>query len=188
MSKIVYHGSNQANIEELKAHKSTHKLSCIYATPNRTVALLHMGRGNGDLDTRVYHIDGKIELVERRKGILKKLYDRAGYLYELDGSTFKHYDYLWHLEVISFEKTIKPLTKTYYKNILNSLYIESKKGNIIIYEYPNRPQDMPLDNSDLIDKFITFEKNGLKGAIDDLLKVYPEFTTIVEEKLKNNYL
>ncbi len=181
MESVVYHGSPNGDIEVLTAHKSTHQKNCIYATDNKAVALLFMGKGKGDLDTRISNVDGKAELVERRPGVLKSLYSKAGYLYELDGTTFNHYDYLWSLEVISFESEIKPIKKTFYPNILEAIIEEEKKGNITIYRYPDRPLDMPLDNSDLIEKYIGFERQGLKGAVDDLLEVYPEFLDVVKE-------
>lgn len=145
-----------------------------------------MGKGKGDLDTMIATIDGKLVLVERRTGILNSIYNKDGYIYELDGSTFSHYDYLWSEEVISFEESIKPLSKTYYKNILEGLIEEEKKGNIIIYRYPNRPKSLPLDNSDLIEIYIYFEKSGLTGAIKELLEVYPEFTEIVKDELNKS--
>ena len=175
---VVYHGSSNSNLEIIKSHKSTHKLDCIYATDNIVVALLFICDSNGDLDTRVSSVNGKLELVERREGVLKSLYDRDGYIYVLDGSTFSHYDYLWSKEVISFEKELKPVEKIYIKNVLDSIFEEEKKGNIKIYRYPDRPKDVPLDNSDLIDKFIGF------GAVDDLLKIYPEFSDIVKKRMK----
>lgn len=181
MNKIVYHGSPNGNLELLVARRSTHQKKCIYATDNKVVALLFMGKGNGDLDTRISNVNGKLELVERRFGILEKLYNRERYLYELDGVTFNHYDYLWSLEVISFEKEIKPRNKIYYPCILDAIIEEEKEGNIIIYRYPSRPQDMPVDNSDLIKKYVSFEKQGLTGAIFDLLSIYPEFSSRVEE-------
>lgn len=187
MRQIVYHGSPNGDIEELVAHKSTHQKECIYATDNKVIALLFMGKGNGDLDTKIM-INGKLQLVERREGILNDLYNKDGYLYELDGTTFSHYEYLWSGEVISFERRIKPIKKIYYENILNSIVEEEKKGNIVIYRYPNRPKDIPLDNSDLIDKFIDFEKSGLKGALNHMLNIYPEFAPIVKEKMDKNKL
>ena len=181
MNAIVYHGSPNGTIETLKAHKSTHQKRCIYATDNRVVALLFMGRGHGDLDTRISSVNGKPELVERRGGVLETLYNRKGYLYELDGTTFEHYNYLWSLEVISFEEELKPLRCIYYPNILDAIVEEEQKGNIIIYRYPNRPKDMPLDNSKKKKKYILFEKNGIKGAIAELIDIYPEFVKKVEE-------
>lgn len=182
MDCLVYHGSSNSNIDSLRAHSSTHKVECIYATDRRVVALLYICDSNGDLDTKLFSVDGNVELVERRKGILEKLYNRDGYLYVLDGSSFSHYDYLWSMEVISFEKEIKPLKKIYIKNILSEILEEAKKGNIKIYRYPDRPLDVPLDNSDLIDKFIRFEDSGLTGAVDHLLRIYPEFSEIVNKK------
>lgn len=175
MEKIVYHGSPDGNIKVLKPHMSTHQKNCIYATDNKVVSFLFMGKGNGDLDKRISHVDGKIELVERRPGILEQLYNKGGYLYELDGSTFDHYDFLWSQEVISYASEIKPLNVTYYPCILDAINEEEKKGNIIVYRYPDRPESVPLDNSDLIEKYINFEKQGLKGSIDRLLAIYPEF-------------
>lgn len=82
MNKIVYHGSPDGTIELLTAHRSTNQKKCIYATDNKVVALLFMGKGNGDLDTRLSSVNGKPELVERRPGVLEKLYNKEGYLYE----------------------------------------------------------------------------------------------------------
>lgn len=181
MNKIVYHGSPDGTIEKLVPHKSTHQKNCIYATINKTVALLFTGKGNGDLDTWISHEKGKIELVERRPGILEKLYNKEGYLYELDGTTFNHYNYLWSQEVISFENEIKPLNKTKIPNILDALIEEEKQGNLIIYRYPNRPKDVPSDNSDLIEKYISFENQGISGSVSYLLSIYPEFSSRLEE-------
>lgn len=91
--------------------------------------------------------------------------------------------YLWEPEVISFEEALKPIKKVYYDNILNTLIKEERNGNIKIYRYPNRPNYIPLDNSDLIDRYIYFEKQGIEHAIDSLLEVYPEFKDKVLEKL-----
>ena len=186
MNKIVYHGSSRGDIDFLTPHISTHRKNCIYATENKVIAMLFMGRDMGDLDTVKDYRNGMPILIERRKGILEKSYNNSGYIYELDGSTFMHYDYLWKPEVISFENSIQPIKKVYYDNILKELKKEEEKGNIKIYKYPDRPNNIPLDNSDLIDKYIKFELNGIKGAIESLLTVYPEFEPIVIEKLNSN--
>lgn len=181
MEKVVYHGSPKGDIEKLTAHKSTHQKNCIYATDNKVIAFLFMGKGNGDLDTRIGTSNGNLELVERRPGVLESMYNKEGYLYELDGSTFDHYDYLWSQEVISFEEEIIPLNKTYYASILDELNKAEQEELITIYRYPNRPDSMPLDNSDLIEKYISFEEQGLKGSVSRLLSIYPEFTDQVEK-------
>lgn len=42
----------------------------------------------------------------------------------------------------------------------NIVYYGNPKGNLILYEYPNRPKDMPIDNSNLLDKYVLSEKKG----------------------------
>lgn len=123
-------------------------------------------------------------LVERRPGVLSNLYNKCGYIYELPGNTFEHYDYLWTPEVISFESEVVPIKVEYHENILESLKKMADNGLLKLYQYPSRPDYIPIDNSDLIDKYIWFENQGLNGSIDSLLKVYPEFKEQVEEKLK----
>jgi hypothetical protein len=181
MEGIVYHGSNNGNITELKPNVSTHRRNCIYASPSPLVALLFSSRGNGDLDTMICKINDELTLVERRPGVLNNLYNKPGYLYELDATTFNHYDYLWSSEVISFEP-VKVNKKIVIDNILDNIINEEKLGNIKIYKYPDRPNDVPLDNSDLIDKYIKFEDSGIKGAINKLLEVYPEFEDLIKSK------
>lgn len=184
MEGKVYHGSPNGNLKILEQRVSTHGKSCIYATDNRVIALLFAGKGLGDLDTVIAKIDGRLCLVERREGVLEKIYNKAGYLYQLDGATFNHYDYLWSQEVISFEPVeIEQMTKI--DNLLEEIEFESYQDHIDIYRYPNRPQNIPLDNSDLIDKYIEFEQKGKKGAIAYLLSVYPEFEDIVADRLNN---
>lgn len=191
MNKKVYHGSPKGDINIIKAHTSIHKKECIYATDDLAVAMMFMGRGNGDLDTVKIYDRGMPVLVERRPGIFEKLYNKPGYIYELPSETFEHYDYLWLPEVVSFEKEIVPIKKEYHENILKSLEELANNGRLKLYKYPDRPEYIPLDNSDLIEKYIKFENQGIAGAITSLLVVYPEFKERVLEKnkqLKRNRL
>lgn len=174
MKGIVYHGSVQDNIEILMPKIGTHRKKCVYASRNKCVALLFANRGNGDLDTMIGTINKELMIVERRAGILNELYNHKGYIYALEDTTFAHYKYLWSRELISFEP-VEVKNKIEVPNILKKLEDEEKKKHIKIYRYPSRPASIPLDNSDLIAKYKKFEEKGLKGSIDKLLSVYPEF-------------
>ncbi len=179
----MYHGSPIDNLEIIEPVLGTHNKRCVYATPERVVSLLFMGKRYGDLDTMIASIDGKLVLVERREGVFASLYNKSGILYSLDASSFNHYDYLWSREVISFEP-VKVIKKETINNIMDSILLEEKKGKIKVYHYPDRPKSVPLDNSDLIDKYIKFELGGKKGSIEYLLSQYPEFTEKVSNRLK----
>lgn len=182
MKDYVYHGSSKDNLKIIEPSISTHNKNCVYATPYPEFALLFMSDAT-DLDVRITSIDNKLTIIERKDNVLSTLYNKKGYLYTLDGSSFKHYDYLMSREVISFE-SVKVIKKEIIDNILDRLLEYERLGKLKIYHYPDRPSDMPLDNSDLIDQFINIEKNGRKGAIDFLLSKYPEFEKIIKEKIK----
>ena len=51
-----------------------------------------------------------------------------------------------------------------------------------MYLYPNRPDYIPLDNSDLIPKVIRWSKKGLK--IGNFFELYPELTDMFYEELE----
>ena len=59
-------------------------------------------------------------------------------------------------------------------NILEEIIKLSGEGEINLYTYPNRPSHIPLDNSDLIEKYTRFEEMGIKGALDRLYEIYPD--------------
>lgn len=183
MEGIVYHGSLVQDLDVITRHKSTHMKECVYASPDEVVALIFMGKGHGDLDTLSGTQDGELILVERRPGVLKQLYDKSGMMYELSAENFNHYDYLWGKEVISFSDE-KVLRKRRVENILDELNEKQIEGAIRIYSYPDRPENVPLDNSDLIEKYIDFEKRMGPGPLKELLEIYPEFKDRVEEILK----
>lgn len=79
---MVYHGSPYSNLKYIEYNKSTHQINAIYASYNLVIAMMFMGRGNGDLDTvKGLFKDDIPYIVERRKGILDKLYNHDGYIY-----------------------------------------------------------------------------------------------------------
>lgn len=184
---VVYHGSPYGGLKVIKRNVSTHRKSCVYATDNEVVAYLFLARGNEDLDTVIGINDKEVLIVERREGVFNNLYNKSGYMYELDDKNFSHYDYLWSSEMISFEDE-KVISEKKIENVLDKLYELRNNGKLKMYIYPNRPFDIPLDNSDLIDKYINAEKKGVVGAIDHMLHVYPEFKNEVEKRLKEEII
>lgn len=95
----------------------------------------------------------------------------------MDGKNFNHYDYLWQPEVISFfdEPVLEEIE---IENVLEKLRIFQNEGRLKIYDYPNRPDNIPMDNSDLIENAKLFESMGIKGAEEQLYKLYPQLKRI----------
>lgn len=184
MNDIVYHGSPVKDLDVIKSNISSHNIECIYASENIVVAMMFMGKTN-DLQT-LKAMEGETPvLVERKEGILQKAYNKSSYIYLLPGKTFSHQNFLWKPEVISTEKSIKPITMIKCDNILESLKLQAENGKLKLYLYPDKPHYIPDDNSDLIDIYIRYEKNGIKGAIKQLIDEYPEFENIVNNKMNN---
>ena len=61
----------------------------------------------------------------------------------------------------------------YIPNIFEKIKEYNEKGEIVLYRYPQRPDFIPEDDSDLVEKYIRFEKMGHKGAIDNFLSMFP---------------
>ena len=177
----VYYGSQNGEIEEITSVKNASGKDVIYATDNEIMALILSNPGKGDLDTVRVVIDGKPTLVERRAGVLEGLLNTKGYVYELDGTSFNHDSNAREYEVFSEQDSIKPTKKVEYENVLEELRKLAGEGKLELYEYPNRPEQIPADNSDLVDKYVFYFNNGVTTALDDLLDVYPEFA----EEIKN---
>ena len=181
--KYVYHGSNVANLETIKCNRSTHLKKWVYATYSEAIATIFLSPYHSDY---YYHLSGDgikypIELVERKKGMFKKIFNCSGYIYTLNDKNFKKNMTNWSAEVIS-EKEEKVVSCKYIDNVYNEIINLAKKKKLKLYLYPDRPKHVPIDNSDLIKKVINWKEKGLN--IDNFFKLYPELLNKYQEELK----
>ena len=182
----VYHGSSIPNLEVIKQHKSTHMKERVYACHSKGIATIFLSKQGSDL---FYSLsgDGKnypVELVERKPGMFKKIFNCSGYIYKLDASNFKENQTGWSAEVVS-DTDEKVISSEYIENIYDELIKLDKEGLIKLYLYPNRPDYVPIDNSDLIPKVLRWYKNGFN--INNFYNIYPELKDkFIEELEKAN--
>ncbi len=183
--EYVYHGSKISGLKEIEPRVSTHLQSLVYATKSPCLATIFLRDDGGDL---VYHLSGTGTsespacLVERLPGIFNKIYSNGGSIYTLDGSQFKERDGFWSGEVVAEGKQ-QVLNEEKIDNVLERLEEYTKTGILKLYHYPDRPDSIPLDNSDLIDRYIKHYRNGHVNSIVNLLNLYPEFTEEVNNRL-----
>lgn len=178
----VYHGSSTGDIKVLEPRVKTHLKKYVYASANPVIALIFAAKHNGDLDFDLSIKGGKVIFTERREGVFDK-YNTPGYLYTIKGDNFKHVEDLWEGEVVS-ETEEEVESCQYIENILEKLYEYAQNDLIIINRYPNKPPFIPTDDSDLVDKYIGFEKIGHIGAVDSLIYYFPALKEKVFAKLK----
>lgn len=103
--------------------------------------------------------------------MFKKIFDCSGYIYKLDATNFKSGQTSWTAELVS-DKEEKVIETIYIENVYKELIKLNEEGLIKIYLYPERPNRIPNDNSDLINKVIKWQKNGFD--INKFYKLYPE--------------
>ena len=178
--KYVYHGSNASNLKIIKRNKSTHKQNWVYATKSEAIATIFLSKNGSDLYYYLGNIKNKVILVERKKGMFKKIFNTSGSIYKLNSINFKENMTGWSEEVVS----------NYDENVINEKKIDSvyeelikldKEDKIKLYLYPDRPPFIPLDNSDLIPKVIKWKQLGFN--INNFFILYPELNDKFYEEL-----
>lgn len=171
--KYVYHGSSTANLKIIKPNESTHMKKWVYACASKAISTIFLSPLGNDL---YYYLSGDginypVELVERKKDMFKKIFDCSGYIYKLDATNFKSGQTGWSAELVS-DKEEEVIETIYIENVYKELIKLNEEGLIKLYLYPERPDSIPHDNSDLIPKVIRWQKNGFD--INKFYKLYPE--------------
>ena len=154
----------------------------VYATPSLAIATIFLSNKGNDL---YYYIGGSgtkespIVLVERKKNMFKDIFNVSGTIYKLNGNNFLENQTGWSMEVVS-NKDEEVVEEYTIDNVYNELIKLAKQGKLKLYFYPDRPNFIPFDNSDLIPKVKGWEKNGFN--IQKFFDIYPE----LEDKYKEN--
>jgi len=177
--KYVYHGSNLSNLKIIKRNRSTHNKKWVYATYSKELSIIFISKKGNDL---YYKLSGdgikySVELIERKKGMFNDIFNVSGSIYKLDSKNFISNMTGWTAELIS-EYDEKVIEEEYIDNVLDELIKLDKDKKIKLYFYPERPIDMPLDNSDLIPKVKKWIKNGYD--INNFFDLYPELKDKLE--------
>lgn len=171
--KYVYHGSSNKILKQIVPNKNINGEKYVYGSFSKAIATIFLAHNANDL----YYIltgDGNrypIELIERKKGMFKKIFNCSGYIYTLKPGNFKENLTGWSGEVLSSEPE-DIVNKEYIENVYEKLIELDKEGIIKLYLYPHRPKKYPLDNSDLILKVKRWVSKGYD--VDNFFALYPE--------------
>ncbi|MCH5166389.1 MAG: hypothetical protein J1F35_00720 [Erysipelotrichales bacterium] len=148
--EYVYHGSKVHGLKSLTPHESTHG-TYVYATACKEIAIIMSKRCGDDATySLTTNKDGKLDLVERLPHAFAKMFSNAFSLYTLDASSFKNINTGFNEVVSEVEVTV--IKEEEYSNLMDALNKLVEDNLINIYYYPNRPDYIPADDSDLIDK------------------------------------
>lgn len=160
---MIYHGSSQAGLATITPRRSSHGKAYVYATEHRLIALLFLCRWNDYLLTLGTSTENgrlHLSLVERYENAFEEIYaHQSGYLYTLDDKNFFHDPICWELELVSAHEE-RPIECIMIQDVWAELKHAEARGEIRLYTYPNRPESIPADDSDLVDKSIELYKTG----------------------------
>ena len=183
--EYVYHGSSTRGLKELTPHKSTHG-NYLYATDDKRIAIVFSKRCGDDL---VYSFgkndDGPYHLVERMPGVLEKMFSNDSSIYTLPADNFKDLK-TGFKEVLSTESA-PVLNEEYIPNVFDAVKKLEEEGFLRIYRYPSRPEWIPEDDSDLVQKIVRHSARTneplTKNTFNRLVFLHPDLMDKVNDCL-----
>ena len=183
----VYHGSHTSGLKKLIPHKSTHG-NYVYATEDKTLPVIFSGVAGDDLVYSLFRENkGSWQLVERVPECFSIIYNTSASVYTLESDSFKDI-HTGFTEVVS-ETAVDVVQEEKIPNVYQELERLEKEGLIQIYHYPKRPESIPKDDLDLLERTIEYTKmnNGSvnKLRFERLLYLHPNLLKKVNETLSD---
>ena len=183
----LYHGSNQKNLTRLEPNNSTHG-KYVYATPYKELAMIFSARCGDDCVYALFRNEKSDPwtIVERIPGALKTMFDCSSSIYTLDDTTFKDI-HTGFSEVVS-EVGVDITSEEQIDNLYEEIKKLAHQGKVKIYYYPNKPKEIPIDNSDLIEKHIAqnkrMNKPVTKESFERIILLHPNLIEKVNQKME----
>lgn len=183
----VYHGSHTSGLKKLIPHKSTHG-NYVYATEDKTLPVIFSGVAGDDLVYSLFRENkGSWQLVERVPECFSVIYNTSASVYTLESDSFKDI-HTGFTEVVS-ETAVDVVQEEKIPNVYQELERLEKEGLIQIYHYPKRPESIPKDDLDLLERTIEYTKmkneSVNKLTFERLLYLHPNLLKKVNETLSD---
>jgi len=154
MDRYVYHGSATRGMTKLVPHASTHGTEYVYAMKNATYAVAFLG-GVDDFHVAKEFAGDRLEITERYVDAMSMYRNAKGSVYKVHSDSFVEGATSWDAEVVS-TVPVQVIEEIHINDVYVFLFREERRGLVRIYRYPNRPEYIPEDDSDLIEKAVIF--------------------------------
>ena len=178
----LYHGSSTRGLTRLEPHKSTHG-NYLYATKYKELAIIFSSRCGDDCTYALYRNNNSEPwtLVERIPEAFNTMFSNNASIYTLDDSTFKDIN-TGFSELVS-NVGVNTISEEYIENVYNKIKELEQNGLVKLYTYPNKPKEIPNDNSDLIDKETRQNKSITRESFERLILLHPNLMNKINQKL-----
>lgn len=181
----LYRGCKESGIKIMYPRLVNHNIPYVYATIDKTEAIIYSVKGGNFNYTNIYgYDDDKRCLIERKENCLEDIYNTKGRYYILDDTSFKKHN---EIGVGDFEyvstKPVKVLKEVEIPNVWEYLKKQERDGILKIYRYPDRPIIYPKDDSDLIECAILMylNTNNLDESFSILERYHPQLKKRIEK-------
>lgn len=184
--QTLYHGSSQSDLTKLLPHQSTHG-NFVYATKNKELAIIFSGMCGDDLTYTLFRNNDNEpwQVVERIPGAFAKMFNNSSSIYTVPSLSFKDI-HTGFSEFVS-DVSVNIESEEKIENVYEKLKELDKSGIIKLYHYPNRPKEIPMDDTDLIQKQINQANRNhqeiTKKTFRRLLYLHPNLFHFVNQKL-----
>ncbi len=182
--KHVYHSSKVQGLKIIKPRISTHRNCWVYAMEKPEYCSVFLSE-HGNLINQIGFRNGIPYIAERFEGSLEYSYkDKIGSIYTLDGTDFKAGMTSFKYEVIC-DHACEVISEEKIENCLEKILRLELEGKIEIYRYPNLPQGLPPDKSDLIEYVVSRLLENPKSIIlEEVKKFHPDILDEIIKRLK----
>lgn len=179
----LYHGSSISGMKQLEPHISTHG-NFLYATRSKELAIIFSNRAGDDMTFSLFRTSAQEpwQLVERIPNGFPIMFENSASIYTIDDKSFSDI-HTGFDEVVSKVPTTV-LNEERIPNVYQKIQELGETGAIAIYRYPNRPKEIPQDDSDLLAKV---SRNGTLpiDQVARLLFLHPNLLDQVNELRKS---
>lgn len=139
MTKFAYHCSANGEIEEFEPKISSHGKAYVYATPNKSLALVFGVKGHNDfwIHPLYNHENNTCTFIEMSPNALAKYYrNKRAYLYTVKRDEFTETTG-WKGEICS-PNPVKPLKVEYIEDLEQAILEEQKQGSLTVVPFEQR--------------------------------------------------
>ena len=188
---ILYHGSSVNGLKTITPHRSTHG-TYVYATKEKELALIFSGKSGDDMTFSLLRNgqDEPWKLVERVPNGFATMFNNSASIYTLNDDGFNDIQ-TGFSEVVS-EKEVSTLTEEKIDNVYEEIQKLAQSGKIQVYQYPDKPKEIPEDDKDLLQKELKqLERNNktlTNNSFFRLLLLHPNLFDEVNKVLQEHKL
>ena len=177
----LYHASPVQGLTEIVPHISTHGQRWVYATDDRTVAAIFLGRLGGDFTCASGIYQGKPYLCERFAGAFDRRYGSVvGSIYVLPATHFLAGQTSYSKDLVC-SQPVAPLEEIKIASAKGYLLRLAAEDKLVIKFHPER-FCIPDDDEDLVQKAVRIYQRG-SSVLEQVQDFHPHLLGRVQEAI-----